>query len=439
MNKKILLFLLSLVFILLSINVSATCLTGSRFAISSQVTAENVCYTFSGDGAYSVKFDLQNNGFDIQRGIVELQPRRGDYLSFVSLQEQTCDALHKENVHKEFFLKSRERVTVTLTTPALPFSIYDLYLVSVDSCCTTNPACKQLPPFGWQTKIANDVSNSISGSVEKISIECRYDFECRARFPDLPVGSDIICSNPGTAQSKCTEIKKESSPEPVVETGKVTASIPQLLVQGNDVIIKTKITNSKSSKSVGLIELQPRLKSLATLSAFTVQKTSCNPDDPENVHGLFQIDSGATLDVTLVSEDLKPGSYDVYLVSTDKCCSDGSCSPIDPFGWQTKVASGVIIGKEGTKKVECNFDFECNERLGTESNCVNPKTEASYCKAVEQTTPSITPDHKFLGRFALPIYITFTAVSVIVFIFSPVLGVSFFVIGLITYTLEVVL
>lgn len=82
----------------------------------------------------TVSVTLRNTGTDMDRAwIMELQPRPMGVGPLSISQQNTCDQLHPENVHREFYISAGDSETITLSTKVNPGD-YDLYLLPRDRC-----------------------------------------------------------------------------------------------------------------------------------------------------------------------------------------------------------------------------------------------------------------------------------------------------------------
>ena len=230
---------------------------------------------------------LENTGGDMtQNWLIELQPRK-QFLAFLGSQG-TCDSNTPQNVHRFYRLNSGERITIELTS-VVDDGTHNIYLLGTDSCCTTS-ICKPVGPYGFGTFIST-VSTDTSGD-----------------------GID-----PGQAKPNIVQY-----------------SSPSIRVEGNK--IRTTIfleNNGGSMLRDWLIELQPRK---GTLSFVGLQGT-CDVNNPQNVHRFYRLSSGERISIELVST-VDDGTYNIYLVSTDSCCTvNPACQAEGAYGW------GVYIGQ----------------------------------------------------------------------------------------------
>ena len=170
-------------------------------------------------GETNIQFTLVNPSSEIKTGLVEFQINTVGAcswckaLSFFS-QQKTCDTKTPYNVHKTFSLDPNTELTTTLSS-TIPQGSWDAYLVSTDACCTTNPGCKSIEPFGWGTFVlkgvtVKQVTATVGGGgvIKPVAPQCLYDnlnSGCD-KVMGYSVGNDPAkygCMNAGTPEAYC--------------------------------------------------------------------------------------------------------------------------------------------------------------------------------------------------------------------------------------------
>ena len=202
-----------------------------------------------------------------------------------------------------------------------------------------------------------------------------------------------------------TDSEPEPEPQPGPNEGQNQISFTDIRTEksANTMTVTLDINNACDGETLnGIVELQARKKAVfAPLSFFKRESAPCDPDTPWNTHGSFYVEPCDSQEISLVSnvERLGFGIMDFYLVSVDQCCSaSGGCNDVEPFGWETLIATDVQYGPDGGEPlpVACTYDFECAESLGLpagSSFCDNSGTEDSFCSALTK----IESGASFLG------------------------------------------
>jgi len=109
--------------------------------------------------AIIVEITLCNDGDSMtEPWVFEAQAKRRtlSWLPVLSvLPQATCDPEHPENVHVKFLLAKGECNPIHIEIKqydgysTLPIGDYDIYFLTVNACCTEDPNCYAVEPFGW--------------------------------------------------------------------------------------------------------------------------------------------------------------------------------------------------------------------------------------------------------------------------------------------------
>lgn len=365
---------------------------------------------------------IRNDGSSMaQEWLIELQPRVYT-LSWVSPQD-VCDPNNPQNVHRRYRLSNGESISFTLES-TVSSGKYNVYLVSADKCCPTYPDCQSTSPYYWgeYQKTVSICSNCdyeyCEGNIAWKNPQCqgsvcvRQGIDCTAQGKicqesDNTANCVSTCTDDCTwghmkclnnekwycahdcdtdpcnewcyastcpAGTVCVEVSDTNlqcqTGTTTVTTTIGTTTLPQpniieyssagISVIENKIIVTMYLKNTGASMTQDwLVELQPRIS--GTLSWVSPQY-ACDPQNPQNVHKKYKLDSGESVQITLEST-VTSGTYNVYLVSADSCCpSNPSCISTDPYHWG-------VFKKSVTIGAQCNNNWIWEP--GEDLNCMD--------------------------------------------------------------------
>ncbi|RLG70784.1 MAG: hypothetical protein DRO04_01145, partial [Candidatus Iainarchaeum archaeon] len=157
----------------------------------------------------------------------------------------------------------------------------------------------------------------------------------------------------------------------------VEYSSPIIETAGDEIIAMVFLKNLGGSMwEEWLVELSPRDDDSAS-DGLPNNGNHCDESYQENVHEKFKLAKNEHKAITLISR-VKEGTYDVYLVSVDKCCTKGPCNAVEPYGWGKKVAT---LHVPVCKDTEASFPYLYSENIHVKGEIfINNKKEAEdYC------------------------------------------------------------
>ena len=167
----------------------------------------------------------------------------------------------------------------------------------------------------------------------------------------------------------------------------------------------TLTIESTQLKETGLFELQ--MYQGFPAQAIFGNPTTCDPLKPYQKAVPYAFDQiGERLTISINNDNIPDGSYAPMLVHVDKCCSTGSCSARQPFGWGYPLTSSNIIFKRQTTTCAQVLTKGCNpitkEIRDFPSSCLTSEfiTDLSQCQ--QQAKSFKLSNLKKAGIFDVP-------------------------------------
>ena len=221
---------------------------------------------------------------------------------------------------------------------------------------------------------------------ESLGYECGTHIICGTSVDCGPCPEGYSCSD-----GKCI---KEEPEQPSIKIIKLPST--EALSTGLQGTIQIQNTGARMVEP-WLIEMQvvPKGTGLMTILETKYLQDVCDPNHPENVHKKFRLESGQTVQITLLSDlrNLEWGDYEVWFVGRKECAHlfTGTDNTI-PTPGSTLGTIGIKVdefsiggGKPPEEKQKCETDDDCE---------VGEICSAGYCIAGKCKEPLYYSDLK---------------------------------------------
>jgi hypothetical protein len=376
MSKKTLLLIPILYIMMISVVQASSCIPPQGFDYCQEET-----YTYDGLEPVTAHAQLYltnirgvyKNGYYV--GTVFIQPwlAKGDYLyvyeDLSSWNNIVCGSEGCENPTRTLYKTDR----YNLAFPGQQYTKCPVF-VGYDKECNPllNKCAWVWTGYGWLAGCNWNIK----------SVECYDDSDCVANtigkrcdksgtwqnwhcISQIPVCGNGICDTSET----CTTCSQDCGicgavcGNGICETGEqiscpadcgsqepkiVQYAEPRVTVSESTITVDVYLENQGVTMvNTWLVELQPRAPQ--GLSWIGPQE-ACDKRYPQNVHKSFRLDSGDKVTITLISK-VTSGTYDIYLLNTDKCCVDANgnptpCQEKEPYLWGTKIKTVTVTGPQ---------------------------------------------------------------------------------------------
>lgn len=190
------------------------------------------------------------------------------------------------------------------------------------------------PVTDWFELEANGEEISPEGEIPFSEINDGYSILClnRAESGTDWAANGVSLSNDGFDLTE---------PEPEITTYRETEVTP-----GKEQVEATVYLENTGSDMTQdyIVEMQPVQQQSLSFLSFVGQQDTCDPENPQNVNKPFRLDSGDRKSITLTSDELEAGTYDIKMVSTTSCAvNNPDASSVEPFGWGEIVSQDVFV------------------------------------------------------------------------------------------------